>query len=25
VNVGTTFTLRFPLTQARPTTKLAAG
>ena len=25
VGVGTTFTIRFPLTQARPTTKLAAG
>ena len=25
VGVGTTFTIRFPLTEARPTTKLAAG
>jgi signal transduction histidine kinase len=25
VGVGTTFTIRFPITQARPTTKLAAG
>jgi signal transduction histidine kinase len=25
VGVGTTFTMRFPITQARPTTKLAAG
>jgi signal transduction histidine kinase len=25
VGVGTTFTIRFPLTQARPTTKLAVG
>jgi signal transduction histidine kinase len=25
VGVGTTFTIRFPLTQARPTTKLATG
>jgi signal transduction histidine kinase len=25
VGVGTTFTVRFPITQARPTTKLAAG
>jgi len=25
VGVGTTFTIRFPLTQARPTTKMAAG